>query len=197
MCRGRSFFWGGLLFPEVLRVEEKPSNRQQSSSAQRKLRPRTSHGKQNSKYNALKTGIFAKVVLTTKPFNERRDDFDNLLERLRRSVGPHDHFEQLLVEGLALELLKLARTYQADAEVASLLFRNIREKLKGEDDDQEITDLLDEQAPSQYKFPAAELLMRYETSIWRQIDRMIERLQHWRRLHVSLPKIGSPTDGDV
>jgi hypothetical protein len=40
------------------------------------------------------------------------------------------------------------------------------------------------------KLPAADLLMRYKTGIWRQIDRLIERIQHWRRLGDSSSQTG-------
>ncbi len=143
----------------------------------------------------MKTGIFAKVVLAGKPFSERRDDFDHLVADLRQSIGPRDHFEEVLVEGLALEFLKLARTYQADAEVAPLLFRKIFQKFESNGEEQAIASLLNEPSPTDQKLPAADLLMRYESGIWRQIDRLIERVEHWRRLHDSSAQTGWPKSG--
>ena len=142
--------------------------------------PQTPGGKERSKLNAVKTGIFAKVVLAAKGFNESRNDFEKLLADLQESVRPRDNFEQILVENLALQYFRLARLYQADAEVAPLLFKNVREKF--EDNGSDLA-LLNGESANAGKLPAAELLMRYETGIWRQIDRILERLDHWRRLN--------------
>jgi hypothetical protein len=178
-------------------MDDKLENQQQSTNPRRKRGPRTLHGKRNSKYNAVKTGIFAKIVLSGKPFSERRDDFDELVADLRQSIGPRDHFEEVLVESLALELMKLARAYQADAEVAPLLFHNVLEKFEGNGDEHEIAGLLDGQSPRDEKLPAADLLMRYETGIWRQIDRLIARIHQWRGLHDSSPRPGRPKAGSA
>jgi hypothetical protein len=129
--------------------------------------------------NALKTGIFAKVVLAAKPFNESRSDFEQLLVDLQASIRPRDHFEELLVENLALQFFRLARVYQADAEVAPLLFRTVREKFESDGAEAAIAGLLNEEPSGAAKFPAADLLIRYESGIWRQIDRIMERIQQW------------------
>jgi hypothetical protein len=144
--------------------------------------PRTPQSKKRSKYNALKTGIFAKIVLTGKSFGERKDDFDQLVADLQQSIEPRDDFEEILIEALAFELLRLARTYQADAELAPLLFSSIREKFESDGTEEAIDHLLDTQAANGPKLPSAELLLKYETAIWRQIDRIIDRIQKWRRL---------------
>jgi hypothetical protein len=176
-------------------MNDKVQTQQQSPGARRKPGPRTPHGKEHSKYNAVKTGIFAKIVLTGKPFAERRGDFDELLANLRESIGPRDQFEEILVESLSLEFLKLARTYQADAEVAPLMFQNVREKFQSNGEEQAIAGLLNESSPTDQKLPAADLLLRYESGIWRQIDRLIERVEHWRRLHDSSAQTGWPKSG--
>lgn len=144
--------------------------------------PRTPGGKERSRLNAVKTGIFAKVLATAKPFSEQRNFFDKLLRDLQDSIRPGDNFEEILVENLAVQFWRLGRVYQADAEVAPLLFRRIRETLEADKADAKIAGLLNEESGNPVKLPSAELLMRYESGIWRQIDRIIERISHWRRL---------------
>lgn len=143
--------------------------------------PRTPEGKRRSKLNAVQTGIFAKVVLTGEPFRESQEDFKGLLAGLRESIRPGDRFEEMMVENLAFQFLRLARVYRADAAVAPLLFTRVRERLEGEASDAEISGLLGDKSVSVDKLPAAELLVRYEASVWRQIERILDRLQQWRR----------------
>jgi hypothetical protein len=164
---------------------EKIVNEPENSDARRGVRqtgPRTPHGKARSRFNAMKTGIFAKLVLAAKPFDESRSNFEELLADLQASIRPRDHFERVLVETLALQFLRLTRVYQTDAEVAPLLFRNVREKFESDEGDAAIAGLLNGEPSGAAKFPAADLLMRYEAGIWRQIDRIMERIQQWRRL---------------
>ena len=166
-------------------MDEKIENEPENSNVRRRSRrtgPRTPQGKARSRFNAMKTGIFAKLVLAAKPFSESRDDFDKLLADLQQSIRAQDHFEEVLVESLALQFFRLARVYQTDAEVAPLLFRNVREKFESDGADAAIAGLLNEEPSGAAKFPAADLLMRYESGIWRQIDRIMERIQQWRRL---------------
>jgi len=153
----------------------------------RQTGPKTHLGKERSKLNAVKTGIFAKVVLAAKPFSESRNDFDQLLVGLQESIRARDHFEEVLVESLALQFFRLARVYQADAEVAPLLFRSVREKFENEGGDAAISGLLNAETSGAAKFPAADLLLRYEQAIWRQVDRILERIEQWRRLNAERP----------
>src|SRR5579864_8381628 len=115
------------------KVENSSDNSDVEGRGARQTGPRTRHGKARSKFNAVKTGIFAKVVLAAKPFNESRSDFEKLLADVQASIRPRDHFEEILVENLALQFLRLGRVYQTDAEVAPLLFRNVREKFESDE----------------------------------------------------------------
>lgn len=144
--------------------------------------PRTPQGKRRSKHNALKTGIFATVVLTAEPFQEKRVDFEELLSDLRAAIGPRDQFENMLVECLALQFFRLARVHQADAAIAPLLFRKVREQLEENGEDVAVAETLNEESSRSAKVPATDLFIRYEASVWREIDRIIERIQKWRRL---------------
>jgi hypothetical protein len=146
--------------------------------------PRTPLGKAGSKFNAIKAGIFAKMVLTAEPFREHKKDFTALLEDLRGAIWVEDQFELILIENLALQFFRLARLYQTDANVAQQLFQNVRNEI--ENNDEVLAGLLKGESASATKFPGADLLIRYEANIWRQIDRIMERLQQWRRLRSEL-----------
>jgi hypothetical protein len=60
--------------------------------------PRTPEGKQRSKHNALKHGIFSKTVLWKE---ESQSEFDSLLNELLNDLQPEGGLEELLVEKLA------------------------------------------------------------------------------------------------
>jgi hypothetical protein len=158
--------------------------------------PRTPQGKARSRLNAVKSGIFAKLVLTSEPFREREADFHELLAELRKSIQPQDSFEEVLVENLTLQLFRLARFFEADAVTAPVLFRIVHEKMS--------SDLLDSPLPGAPreepfcagKLPAADLLMRYESAIWRQIDRIVGQLERWKKIRGDRARRESGGSGD-
>jgi hypothetical protein len=84
--------------------------------------PRTQLGKERTKYNAVKHGLFAKVVLLS---HEPRSEFNALLYGLRESLKPEGVLELTLVEKLATIFWRYRRLLQAEsAEV----LRNFEER---------------------------------------------------------------------
>jgi hypothetical protein len=73
--------------------------------------PRTQRGKQKSKSNALKHGIFSKAVLLKE---EPREEFNSLLRGLRNDFRPEGTFEGILVENLATSLWRKRRLLIAE-----------------------------------------------------------------------------------
>ena len=73
--------------------------------------PRTAIGKERSKRNAIKHGIFAREVLLP---SERNSDFNRLLEGLRKDYKPKGTLENLLVERLAEILWRRCRLIRAE-----------------------------------------------------------------------------------
>jgi hypothetical protein len=73
--------------------------------------PRTRIGKERSKYNALKHGVFAKVLLLTE---EPRSEFETLLRSLQHDLRPEGTLQQILVEKLAALLWRSRRLLQAE-----------------------------------------------------------------------------------
>ena len=88
-----------------------------SLPARRATGPRTPEGKQRSKYNALKHGIFSSIVLLK---DESRSEFNSLLNRLRNDLRPEGALEELLVEKLAALAWRQRRLLLAEsAEIQS------------------------------------------------------------------------------
>lgn len=72
-------------------------------NAQRSTGPRTSRGKNNSKYNAMKHGILAKgAVIRTGTGKEDEKEFNRLVRGVREAYKPEGDMQELLVEEIAL-----------------------------------------------------------------------------------------------
>ncbi len=82
-----------------------------SPLARRATGPRTPAGKERSKQNAHKHGIFSKVVLLK---DEPRSQFDSLLRGLQENLQPEGTLEEVLVEKLATLLWRHRRVMIAE-----------------------------------------------------------------------------------
>lgn len=74
--------------------------------------PCTKQGKERSKRNSLKHGIFSKAVLLE---GESQKEFDRLLKGLHKSLKPVGTLEDILVERLAADLWKYRRFLMAES----------------------------------------------------------------------------------
>jgi hypothetical protein len=83
-----------------------------SSVTRRATGPRTLQGKERSKHNALKHGIFSKVVVLK---GESQAEFDALLDGLRNDLQPEGSLEEVLVEKIAALLWRNRRLLIAEA----------------------------------------------------------------------------------
>jgi hypothetical protein len=78
--------------------------------------PRTQLGKQRSKFNAVKYGIFSSVMLVG---SESKDEFDGLVSGLRDHYRPVGTLEEALVDQVATSLWRFRRLLMAEkAEIA-------------------------------------------------------------------------------
>jgi hypothetical protein len=121
--------------------------------------PRSRQGKENSKYNALKHGIFSKVALLE---NESRAEFNSLLRGLRIQFEPNGTLEELLVDKLVVLFWRLRRLIIADRG------QPIGGSALG------FGDILGSSTP--------DLLLRYESTLDRAIDRTLEQLERQQRI---------------
>ena len=109
------------------------SEKQESANranAQKSTGPKTDEGKDRSRFNAIKHGIYAREMIIP---GERKEDFDALLEGFFCSCQPNDAIEQALVRQMASAEWRLQRLDRAQAGM--LTFRNHRamEQLSGTD----------------------------------------------------------------
>ena len=137
-------------------------------------------GKTESKHNAITHGIFAGIVLSAP----EADDYKRLLEGAEEAIRPANGLERVLVEKLAMLLLRLKRVYKADLETAPAMF----ERVKGDLDQGFKLNL--EGSPAA-RIVTADTVMRYETSIERQIGRTLSLIQQLRQLRaIDIQPIG-------
>jgi hypothetical protein len=85
-------------------------------SVRRATGPRTAQGKERSKFNALKHGLFSKVLLLK---GESWTGYLSLLNGLRDDLQPHGMSEDLLVENLATSYWHKRRLLQAETAMVS------------------------------------------------------------------------------
>ncbi|HXX19632.1 MAG TPA: hypothetical protein VEJ46_09535 [Candidatus Acidoferrum sp.] len=83
-----------------------------SLALRRATGPRTLRGKERSKHNALKHGIFSQALLLK---SESRSEFDSVLSRLYANLAPVGALEELLVEKLAALIWRYRRLLAAEA----------------------------------------------------------------------------------
>jgi hypothetical protein len=155
--------------------------------------PRTDEGKRRSRRNATRHGIFAKIVLAGEHFQESVEDYEKLHRVLRKAKRPVGAFEETLVEQLAFEFLRLARVYKADAQVAPLIFERVAKTLS---EGNSVTDTQTIEIDRQteivvlHKNVDPELLLRYGSTINKQIDRILNQLDRSQLMRESFGRAG-------
>src|SRR6266478_818052 len=93
-----------------------------SSLPRRATGPRTPQGKERSKFNARKHGLFSKAVLLQ---DESRAGYDALVNGLMENLQPQGKLEIVLVENLATLLWRKRRLLQVEtAETEKAQFLN-------------------------------------------------------------------------
>jgi hypothetical protein len=135
--------------------------------------PRTELGKEKSRRNALKHGIFSSTVLLK---DEQRAKFDSLLSGLRDDLEPQGTLEEILVDKLA-----------------SLLWRHRRLMsviVEGERPRKRIEFILEPDLNEICPTPL-EVSVRYETTLERAFDRALNQLEELQRIRKGQPV--SPT----
>jgi hypothetical protein len=101
--------------------------------------PRTPQGKQRSKFNARKHGLFSKAVLF---HDESRPEYELLLNGLQESLQPQGKLEEVLVENLAAILWRKRRLLQVEAaEITKARILNFDSALQDKADELEYAHL--------------------------------------------------------
>jgi len=126
--------------------------------------PRTAKGKQKSKHNALKHGVFSQVVLLN---GEPRVEFDSLLSGLWNRLEPEGTLEELLVDKLAALVWRHRRLIIAVGERMGTEFFGWYNNIGG-------------------ALPL-DLLLRYESNLERAFDRTLNQLERLQRIRNGQP----------
>ncbi|SRR6266446_7552571 len=135
-------------------ASEKPGT--SSSIASGGTGPRTQQQrKDRTRYNALKQGILAKVIVLK---GESRTEFDALLNGLRDYFHPEGGFEQVQIEKLATLFWRERRLIIADGQLDIRKNSSFEIALLG-------------------RLRQSDLLLRYETTLNRNIDRVLNQLE--------------------
>jgi hypothetical protein len=83
--------------------------------------PRTERGKNNSSRNSGKHLVFARVSPhSMKELGEDPEDFEKLRQALRGAFRPRDDFEEMLIEEMAVNRLRLGRLHRAEAGILAV-----------------------------------------------------------------------------
>ena len=173
--------------------------------------PRTPQGKERSKFNARKHGLFSKAVLLE---DESRPEYDALLNGYMEDFHPQGKLETVLVETLAVLMWRKRRLLQV--EIAKISNRIAKGLADGEDacdgserplvhtirffGDEEKDMVPDPMASTETQKPkfntaaaripsqeASDLLIRYEAHFSREIDRILNRLERLQRIRKGQP----------
>jgi hypothetical protein len=130
--------------------------------------PRTQAGKCRSKYNSTTHGILSKVLIL---HGESRAGFNALLNGLRDDFHPEGTFEEIWVERLATLLWRERRLIIAEGQ---LDIRN--NKVNFEEPTLGLTRPLE-----------LDVLIRYDTTLNRNIERTLNQLERHQRMRLGQP----------
>jgi hypothetical protein len=140
--------------------------------SQQSAGPRTPEGKERSKYNAVKHGIFSKVIVLKR---EPRAVFDALLDGLFKDLHPEGTLEEILVEKLAILLWRYRRLMVAEAKNGETIAAAEEEQEEGE-----FVSFVETHREREH-------LLRYEASIERALDRTLGQLERLQRIRFGQP----------
>jgi hypothetical protein len=128
--------------------------------------PRTPKGKERSRDNAVKHGIFSRVVVLE---GEPATEYDALLKGFWDAVNPQGELEEHLVDRMATSAWRQRRLLVMEAERRP---RTFAESLVPTD---------------QSAVPSLELSLRYESSFERSFDRALSQLERLQRMRSGQP----------
>ena len=148
-------------------IPEKPEQMIETPASQASLvskatGPRTPQGKERSKYNAIKHGIFSKLVVLE---NEVPWEYKSLRDELVEHFQPQTAIEELLVEKLAVFVWRHRRLIAAEAVQIKANTRFL----------------------SELGANWLDRMLRYEASLERAFDRALNQLERQQRMRLGQP----------
>jgi hypothetical protein len=151
-------------------------------NARRSTGPATQKGKLQSRYNALKHGILASDWLITEGDGaENAAEFKKFLAVLQEDLAPVGALEEILVEKIAICCWRQRRVLKCEAGMAAY---DLASKLRFNKLFGVINDPILERTNRHLTLPLSEKLdrlLRYETSVHRQLVYAINQLERLQR----------------
>ena len=170
------------------------------SNAKRSTGPKSPEGKQRSRLNAMKHGILTSELLIREgPNAENARAFNEMLAALRQDRAPVGALEDLLVEKIAVCFWRLRRVLRCEAGLAihdlELKFHeNVSFSREPDDPILGLRDDNEHRYSQHLTIPLSgemDRLLRYETSVHRQLVYYINQLERMQRArkgeHVPAP----------
>lgn len=145
--------------------------------------------RQRTRHNSRKHAIFADIFPSGEKLGEDGVRYLQLLAGLRGAFRPTDWFEDVQVEKLAVQHVRLWRLYKADARIAPKMFARV-ERVLDKDPPKVTTQLIskEDEVVIVTKDPTPDLVIRYESALERQIGRTLAQLEQWRRIREGGPE---------
>jgi hypothetical protein len=139
--------------------------------------------KRGGRYNSVTHGIFSRLILNEVGFETETEDYSRLMSQWREVIAPRNDLEETFVEKLALLTLRTQRVFRADLDSAPQMFARTREALEPDQNSPEVEFINREnQFLVVRNRPPFESLSRYEVHIGREISRILDQLEHVRRI---------------
>ena len=141
---------------------------------------------QFARHNAVKHGIFAKLLLAGTAFGEEKEQLLELIAAVRDAIRPANDLEEILVEKLAVLLLRQTRVCKAYQKIAPKLFARVNDTLSpGQPPPVLCLISKEDQIAVDRKEPSFDSIVRYEISIDRHITRTLDQIRQLRLLKES------------
>jgi hypothetical protein len=138
-------------------------------NAQRSTGPRTPQGKENSKRNSYKLGIFAQQLFqSTEQGRKDWEEYKDLISGIYSHYQPHGVMEERLVDKVVTETVRFARTLKLERHELDL-----------------------ERALWN---PPIDRILRYQTAIDRQLTKALEQLEGLQAKRKAEPAKSDPSD---
>jgi hypothetical protein len=152
-------------------------------NAQKSTGPRSVEGKRNSRWNAAKHGILAVDLLALGPGAEDAKEFEVLADALWSDLAPVGKLEEILVDRIAVCIWRQKRAIRCEAGVILRELYRHQEDVTGARLRNGVV-LFSQGVSDHLSLPDAinmDRILRYETTIQRQLDRTLDQLERLQR----------------
>lgn len=153
--------------------------------------------KRYARGNAIKHGVFCRSLLAGSGLGEEKEVLLELISDVSDFIRPTNRLEQIYVEKFSVVLLRQMRLNNADLSLAKKLFARIKDGLSADQPPADLQ-LIDRESQVfiERREPSFDSLVRYDTSLERQLGRIIDHLRELRLLCTKVGEARRP-DGET